>query len=39
MQEQEKIPVFKSWKAWYIFVLVLLVLQIIAFHLFTRYFS
>ncbi len=39
MEEQDKIPVFKSWKAWYVFVLALLVAQIIAFHFFTRYFS
>jgi hypothetical protein len=39
MKEEEKIPLFRSWKAWYIFVLAFLVLQVIAFLLFTRYFS
>lgn len=39
MEEQEKIPLFKTWNAWYIFVLAFLVALIVAFHFFTQYFS
>jgi hypothetical protein len=40
MQENdEKIPLFKTWGQWYIFVIVFLVLLIIFFSLFTKTFS
>lgn len=35
----EKPPVFKKWSAWYILVIVVLVLQIIFFTWFTKSFS
>ncbi|WP_281176198.1 hypothetical protein [Flavihumibacter petaseus] len=37
--EKEKVPVFKSWTQWYVFVLLFLVVLIIAFHYFTEFFS
>jgi hypothetical protein len=40
MQEpNDKIPLFKTWKHWYIAVIVFLVLQIILFKLLTNYFA
>ena len=40
MQEtNDKIPLFRSWGQWYVFVLVFLVLLIILFSLFTKAFS
>ncbi len=40
MQEQnDKPPVFKTWAAWYMLVLIFLVLQIVLFIYFTKYFS
>lgn len=40
MQEQnDKPPVFKTWRAWYALVLIFLVLQIALFIYFTKYFS
>lgn len=39
MSEEEKVPLFRSWTAWYIFVLVFLVILIVGFHFFTQYFS
>lgn len=38
-QQQDKIPLFKSWKGWYIFVLVVLVLLITGFYFFTKQFA
>jgi hypothetical protein len=34
-----KVPLFKTWMQWYIFVIAFLLLLIIAFWLFTKYFS
>lgn len=34
--EKEKIPVFGSWKSWYILVLAVLVIQIILYFLLTQ---
>jgi uncharacterized membrane protein YvbJ len=40
MQEQDdKIPIFKKWSRWYAFVIWFLVLLIILFYFFTKYFS
>ncbi len=38
-QQPEKVPLFKSWNQWYAFVIVFLLLLIIFFYLFTKYFS
>ncbi|MFT4023033.1 MAG: hypothetical protein QM664_04515 [Flavihumibacter sp.] len=37
----EKVPVFKTWSQWYVFVLLMLVLalMITGFYFFTQYFS
>lgn len=35
----EKPPVFKTWKGWYITLVIVLVVQIILFIYFTKYFS
>jgi hypothetical protein len=35
----DKPPIFKSWNGWYITVLIFLLLQIMLFQLFTKYFS
>jgi hypothetical protein len=37
--EQGKPPLFKSWKGWYTFVLLILLAQIIFFYWLTRQFS
>ena len=37
--KQNKVPFFKSWTSWYVFVILFLVLLIIAFYLLTKYFS
>ena len=39
MSEKEKIPLFKNWRGWYIFVAVFLIGLIILFYLITRHFS
>jgi len=38
-QEDNKPPLFASWKQWYLFVLVFLFVLIVLFKLFTNYFS
>jgi len=38
-QEDDKPPLFASWKQWYLFVLVFLFVLIVLFKLFTNYFS
>jgi len=38
-KEKEDIPFFKSWNGWYAFVILFLVLLIILFYAFTKYFS
>lgn len=38
-ESKEKIPLFKSWTHWYVFVLAILALLIILFNLFTKAFS
>ena len=38
-QPNEKVPLFASWKAWYLLVLVFLALLIVLFTFFTNYFS
>ena len=35
----DKIPLFKKWRDWYAFVILILVLLIILFYFFTKYFS
>jgi len=37
--DNDKIPVFKTWNRWYWFVILFLILLIILFNLFTKYFS
>lgn len=37
--EDEKVPLFKSWRQWYIFLVAFLVLLIILFYLFTKKFA
>lgn len=37
--DSNKVPLFKSWNHWYVFVLVFLVLLIILFSIFTKAFS
>jgi hypothetical protein len=39
MSESEKPPVFKSWNGWYILILSVMLLQIIAYHILTVAFS
>jgi hypothetical protein len=36
---EDKVPLFKKWTHWYILVIAFLVLQIILFSLFTKYFA
>lgn len=37
--DNDKIPLFKNWKNWYVLVIAFLVILIIAFYFFTQYFS
>jgi len=37
--EDEKVPLFGSWRNWYLFVVLFLVMLIIFFTLFTKYFG
>jgi hypothetical protein len=37
--EKERIPVFSSWRNWYLFVVGFLAFQIFLFYLFTKYFG
>jgi hypothetical protein len=37
--KKEKVPLFKSWTQWYVFVILFLVVLIILFYLFTKAFS
>jgi hypothetical protein len=39
MSQEDKIPLFRRWRSWYIFVLLFLLIDIIAFLFFTQYFS
>jgi len=40
MEEQkEKIPLFKTWTQWYVFVIAFLVLLIVSFYFLTKYFA
>jgi hypothetical protein len=36
---KENIPFFKTWTQWYVFVILFLVVLIVVFWLFTKYFS
>jgi len=38
-ENPDKVPLFKTWRQWYFFVIAFLVLLIILFYLFTNYFS
>jgi len=38
MKNKNNIPLFKSWKHWYIFIVAILVVNIFLFILFTNYF-
>jgi Mg2+ and Co2+ transporter CorA len=35
----DKIPLFKKWRQWYVFIILVLVLLIILFYFFTKHFS
>lgn len=35
----DKVPVFRQWRQWYWFVIVLLALQVILFYLFTKHYA
>jgi hypothetical protein len=37
--DNDKVPFFKSWTQWYVFVILFLLLLIILFRLLTNYFS
>lgn len=37
--KKEKLPLFKNWTHWYVFVILFLVVLIILFYLFTKAFS
>lgn len=37
--ENDKAPLFKTWRAWYVAVLLFLVIQIVLFLFLTNYFS
>ncbi len=37
--DDDKIPLFKSWKQWYFFVIAFLILLVILFSFFTKTFS
>ena len=37
--EDDKVPFFKTWKGWYVSVILFLLLLIMVFALFTKYFS
>ncbi len=39
MTDNEKIPLFKTWRKWYFFVIGVLMLLIILFTWFTKYFA
>jgi hypothetical protein len=38
-EQNDKIPLFKSWTQWYVLVIVFLFILIILFKLFTNYFA
>ena len=38
-KEKEDIPFFKTWSQWYAFVIFFLVLLVVLFYAFTKYFS
>lgn len=38
-RHKEKIPLFKSWTQWYLFVILFLAVLIVSFYLFTKAFS
>jgi|GEM_PF-605338 len=37
--QNDKVPLFKLWTHWYVFVIVFLIVQIILFYVFTKNFS
>jgi hypothetical protein len=39
MDQDDKPPLFRSWKAWYLLVAGFLLLQVIFYSLFTKFFS
>jgi hypothetical protein len=38
-EKKEKIPLFKTWTQWYVFVIAFLVLLIVSFYFLTKYFA
>jgi len=38
-EENDKAPLFKNWSRWYLLVIAFLVLLIVLFYFFTKYFS
>jgi len=39
MNEDEKPPIFKSWKGWYTLLIAVLMIEILLFFIFSNYFS
>jgi hypothetical protein len=39
MDDNDKVPLFRTWTQWYVFVIVLLIIMIVFFYYFTNYFS
>jgi hypothetical protein len=37
--ETENVPVFRSWRQWYLFVILFLIALIVFFSIFTKYFE
>jgi Mg2+ and Co2+ transporter CorA len=39
MTDNEKVPVFRKWSHWYALVIIFLVLLVVLFYFFTKYFA
>ena len=39
LPDNDKAPLFKSWKGWYVFVILFLLLLIVVFYFFTKRFA
>jgi hypothetical protein len=37
--DNDKVPVFKKWEHWYLLVIGFLLLQVVLFYMFTKYFA
>ncbi len=38
-ENNDKVPLFKTWRQWYVFIVAILVLQIVLFYLITQHFA